>query len=45
VPITYQALTNGFAVPPDEPASKSKAKALQRQRRARHQDEGEARSA
>jgi hypothetical protein len=46
VPITYQALTNGFAVLPDEPASKSKAKeALARQRRARHQDEGEARSA
>jgi hypothetical protein len=41
VPITYQALTNGFAVLPDEAASKPKV-APTRRRRTRQPADGEA---
>jgi len=39
VPITYQTLTNGFAVLPDEPASKPKAAPPRRRRTRRPADE------
>jgi len=39
VPIAYQALTNGFAVLPDEVASKSKAAPGRRQRTRHPADE------
>jgi hypothetical protein len=41
VPITYQALTNGFAVLPDESATKPKGASTHRRRIQRH-DEGKA---
>jgi hypothetical protein len=44
VPITYQTLTNGFAVLPDEATSKP-IPAPARRRRTRRQDAGETRGA